>query len=303
MLCANSVIGYLSRKQWNTSKLHTLRIAKQYREDGFCFPLQFFSAEQICQEFYPRYKDFHSECLQKKKWSEYRFKSHLLLPWLNEMLVNNDALKNLAQELLGSDVVIWSTDWCVKPKCSQHHFTWHQDSTYSKFLEDGVTVWLAFSHVRASSGPLLFRKSSHLLGQLPHVESEDESNLLAFGQYIPEDTGDRNESDWNSLEVVTAELQPGQASAHSFLTIHSSSPNKDLEDRVGLAVRLVRTSAGLHRHDRVTHLCGNKFDEFNFEREETPQTTFGQKELAEWRKSMDREKSLYFADRETSSYK
>ena len=191
----------------------------------------------------------------------------------------------------------------MKTRSSRHHFTWHQDSTYSKFGDDGVTVWLAFSRVQANSGPLLFRRSSHLLGQLPHVESEDESNLLAFGQYIPDNY--RNQTtgtSWSSSEIVAAELQPGEASAHNFLTIHSSSPNQDSVDRVGLAVRLVKAAAGVGRRDRVTRLCGNG-DLYDFEMEEVPQTEFGQKELVEWHKSLDREKAMYFADRPQSNYK
>lgn len=215
------------------------------------------------------------------------------------MLVKNDRLKEIACALLATDdVVIWSTDWCVKPSSSDDHFTWHQDSTYSNFGEEGATVWLAFSHVRTTSGPLLFRRSSHLLGQLPHKESEDESNLLAFGQYIPEVQEGRCE--WTLMETVPAELEPGQASAHSFLTVHRSSSNSDSEDRVGLAVRIVRASAGLGRADRVTHLCGSAQ---SFEIEAAPEIEFGKRELREWELSMEREKAMYFADHIHSNYK
>lgn len=278
-------------------RLHTLKLAmaaKQYREDGFCFPLKLFPDQDF--DFLPRYKEFRKTCLQQKKWSEYRFKSHLLLPWLYDLLVNNKQLQEAARSLLQTnDVVIWSTDWCVKPGRSLDHFTWHQDSTYSKL--DGATVWLAFSEVKASSGPLLFRKSSHRFGQVPHVESEDESNLLAFGQYIPE-----SQNAWCSLPVVTAELQPGEASAHSFFTIHRSASNEDSEDRVGLAIRIVAASSGLTRHDRVTRLSGNG-TLHGFEEECPPETEFGTKELHEWQSSMEREKAMYFESSLRSSYK
>eukprot|EP00438_Fugacium_kawagutii_P002527 Skav219544 [mRNA] locus=scaffold1863:29000:29917:+ [translate_table: standard] len=282
----------------------TLQLSQRYQLDGFCFPLELFPEKRhFCREFVPRYEAFRHACLKQKKWSEYRFKSHLLLPWLHDMLVKNDRLKEVACGLLATDdVVIWSTDWCVKPRSSDDHFTWHQDSTYSNFGEEGATVWLAFSHVRTTSGPLLFRRSSHLLGQLPHKESEDESNLLAFGQYIPEvqEQGRRHDSKWTLMETVSAELEPGQASAHSFLTIHRSSSNSDSADRIGLAVRIVRASAGLGRADRATPLCGSAQ---SFEIEAAPEIEFGKRELREWELSMEREKAMYFANHVQSHYK
>ncbi|OLP91871.1 hypothetical protein AK812_SmicGene26372 [Symbiodinium microadriaticum] len=145
--------------------------------------------------------------------------------------------------------VIWSTDWCVKPRSSPQHFTWHQDSTYSKFGLNGCTLWLAFSHVKASSGPILYRRFSQRMGQLKHVEdASDSSNLLAFGQYIPED-------------------EPTPL-----------------------------------RRDRATLLSGQP-EEAHFELEAPPQEELGDKELAEWRKSMDREKAMYFEGHDQTGYK
>ena len=104
------------------------------------------------------------------------------------------------------------------------------------------------------------------------------------------------------MEIVPAELQPGQASAHNFLTIHSSAANSDDADRVGLAVRIVRASAGIGRNDRVTHLCGSANAQ-TFELEAAPTTEFGSRELQEWELSMEREKQMYFAEHERSNYK
>ena len=48
-------------------------------------------------------------------WTDYRFKSHLFLPWLWDALVENELLKEVARSLFQSEtVVLWSTDWCVK---------------------------------------------------------------------------------------------------------------------------------------------------------------------------------------------
>merc|ERR1712194_578021 len=147
-----------------------------------------------------------------------------------------------AQALLEcEDVVVWSTDWCVKPMGTPFRFSWHQDSTYSKFTgRQGVTVWLAFSDVTKEHGPLLFRPGTHKLGQLYHYENEtDGENMLAFGQTIPDSEDSRFEQllpeqrAWNeSPTAVGSGLRPGTSSAHSFEVIHSSQANVAGADRV-----------------------------------------------------------------------
>ncbi|CAE7351245.1 ATJ10 [Symbiodinium natans] len=282
--------------------------------DGYAFPLSLLpgSSADFREKYMPKYLAFRKFCEEKQLWSDYRFKSHVLLPWLHDLLVKNERLHRISKEVLGTDhAVIWSTDWCVKPQTSPQHFTWHQDSTYSKFGLDGVTVWLAFSHVKPSSGPILYRRFSHRMGQLKHVEdSADSANLLAFGQYIPEDdptpltssplSAGRN---WTHLPLVPAcELRPGEATAHSFLTIHSSQANQDPEPRVALAVRLVAGRAGAGRRDRATLLCGQA-EKVCFELEPPPREELGPREFAEWQKSMDREKEMYFEGRDKVAYK
>ncbi|CAE7222504.1 unnamed protein product, partial [Symbiodinium pilosum] len=133
---------------------------------------------------------------------------------------------------------------------------------------------------------------------------------LAFGQAIPEDDPTPLTSsplsvgrNWTDLPVVPAcELLPGEATAHSFLTIHSSQANQDAEDRVALAIRVVAGQAGAGRRDRATLLSG-KPEKVHFELETPPSEELGEREFAEWQKSMDREKEMYFEGRDQKEYK
>lgn len=316
-----------------------------YHSDGFVFPFRVFPGTSA-ELFASRYGAFREEVaraaieatpqatdVQRKvtakrhlsSWSEMRFKSHLVLPWLYDLLVFNQDLLQLCRGFLKSDsldaagqdgsVVIWSSDWCVKPRGGKEHFTWHQDSRYSGFDDDsGVTVWIAFSRIGHDAGPVLFKRSSNKLGPLAHVEDDtDRTNMLAFGQRIPEGDDERN---WYSAcpTVAGAPLEVGEASAHSFSTVHSSQANGSGEDRVGLAVRIVTRESGhrLGRRDRVTLMRGGEPHEQRallnaggahdgaapggFELEDhVPVEELGDREVKEWRQSMDREKEMYFA--------
>ena len=243
--------------------------------------------------------------------------------------MENKTLRNVARALFRSEtIVIWSTDWCVKPLSSEGHFSWHQDSTYSHFGEEALTIWIAFSDLDSDiCGPVAFKRGSHILGQMPHVEKKqskeangddtDDNNMLAFGQTIP----DRFDSemldmlkhlDPKSLSTqqmswvtafqtsVACPLKCGMASAHSFVTIHSSQANRHPDrDRVGLAIRLVNCEANSgklqQRPDCVTLLCGNPEDVKMFGCFELrPLEEFGEQEMKEWQLSIQKENEFYF---------
>ena len=255
------------------------------------------------------------------------------MPWLWDAIVENDRLKRVARSLFSSEtIVIWSTDWCVKPFSSEGHFSWHQDSTYSQFGEDALTLWIAFSDIDSEiCGPVAFKRGSHKLGQMPHVEEKgktdgkNSNNMLAFGQTIPntfdEDVADKvrlegrtplksEQKSWMTMfETSTAcPLVRGMASAHSFLTIHSSQANQHpTRDRVGLAIRLVNAEHDSRKYkerpDRVTLLCGapDKVKQFGG-LEKRPLQEFGEEEMKEWQLSILMENDFYFQSSKLKQY-
>ena len=107
-------------------------------------------------------------------------------------------------------------------------------------------------------------------------------------------------------------MASGTASAHSFLTIHSSQANKHpTKDRVGLAVRLVNAEyddstskiCRASRPDRVTLLLGREENVTNFGGfEKRPSREFGEKEMKEWFFSIQRENEFYFQSSEVKEY-
>ena len=254
----------------------------------------------------------------------------MYLPWLWDIIVENEQLKRVAKELFGSEtIVIWSTDWCVKPCKSEGHFSWHQDSTYSQFAEDALTLWIAFSDIDSEiCGPVAFKLGSHKLGQMPHIEKHDgangsSNNMLALGQTIPEHfdsytieklqfTGANRITDeqkkWmsNHQMVTACPLSCGTASAHSFLTIHSSQPNRHpAKDRIGLALRLINGefNKSEKRSDRVTLLCGKQEDVKRFGGfEKRPVKEFGEEEMKEWQLSIMKENEFYFQSSNVKQY-
>ena len=230
----------------------------QFEADGFISPVLLASPEKrdFLQQAYAEFRhQLQASSEPEHGWSDLRFRSHLYLPWLSDLLLESDLggrlIVSARQVLKSDDLVIWSSDWCVKepPKDRkqaerQGFFSWHQDSTYSGF--DGsqaVTFWIAFCDLLdPACGPVRFRAGSHKLGQLHHTKNVGEAgNMLAFGQCIEAEA-------WASQvehlgEKIAFPLRVGEASIHDFSVVHASDENLARDARIGLAVRVVRADA------------------------------------------------------------
>jgi ectoine hydroxylase-related dioxygenase (phytanoyl-CoA dioxygenase family) len=92
------------------------------------------------------------------------------------------------------------------------------------------------------SGCLRRIPSSHVLGQLPHVEGQEEAtdNALALQQEIVNPDNIPNMDPQNAQAMV---LEQGEASVHSFWTVHSSFTNATSHRRIGLAMCFVSAHA------------------------------------------------------------
>jgi len=244
-----------------------------------------------------RYREYRQLLEEHQlQWSEFRFKSHLLLPWVWE-LVQHPSIVQSVQDVLGTErVSVWSTDWVCKPAKSSSRFSWHQDSTYAGMqpAERVVTVWLALCSVTARAGCVQFMPGSHKSGQLQHKEIPDADNMLAFGQTCPA-AGD----------PVSAVLQAGEASIHSFFTVHGSGGNEEDWDRLGLAIRYfcsdeVQKSGAVER-EMVTCVSGEPSPYFDVE--QAPSVVLGESEQALWKEAMRRENANYFQSSQQKAHK
>jgi non-heme Fe2+,alpha-ketoglutarate-dependent halogenase len=266
-------------------------LGRQCIEDGFAFPVRVLSPAQA-QECLLSLKDFEQQCGGSLK-SDNRFKIHLLLPWAWD-LVHHPAVVELACACLRTrDVWCWSTDVNAKEPASATHFTWHQDSTYAGITPSGraVTIWLALTPSRRESGCLRCIPQSHVLGQLPHAEGQGGTdNALSLQQEII------NLEHTHHLVPDTAQamvLEPGEASVHSFSTVHSSSANTTSHRRIGLAMRFVSahaTKAGMAQ-ESATLVSGEGHNLFL--PESRPVQTMGLAEQAAHAAAMALERANY----------
>ena len=255
-----------------------------YRQKGFHFPLRVLSAEEA--RGYRDRLEAHERATGAPIAGNMRHKVHLLFTWANQ-LARHPAILDAVEDVIGPDILCWSTSFFIKEAHSPSFVSWHQDATYwGLSTDDVITAWVAFADAPVESGAMKFWPGSHLRNQLEHRDTFDKDNLLTRGQEIAVDVPEG--------EGVDVALKAGEMSLHHVLLAHGSGPNTTGDRRIGLAIRYipphvrqlkVRDSAMLVR-GRDTH--------GNFDLEPDPKADLDEAALAAHRDAVDRNvKALY----------
>ena len=169
-----------------------------------------------------------------------RVKSHLLFPWADS-LVRDPNILDIVEDLIGPDILCWSTTHFIKEPNTPHYVSWHQDLTYWGLdPADVVTAWVALSPASVESGCMRVIPGSHKKEIVPHTDTFAEHNLLSRGQEIAIEV--------DEAAGVDLILSPGEISLHHVKLAHGSGPNRTDDRRIGFAIRYmpphVRQTAG-----------------------------------------------------------
>lgn len=163
-----------------------------------------------------------------------RHKGHLVLPWL-ATLIRDPRLIAPVADLLGPDLLCWSSNAFIKDPGDGHFVSWHQDATYwGLSAHDVVTAWVALTPSNPENGCMRVLPGSHRWPVQPHRDTHDPANLLTRGQEIAVEVDESN-----AVDLV---LAPGEMSLHHVLIAHASGPNCSAGRRIGMAIRYIPTS-------------------------------------------------------------
>ena len=202
-----------------------------YQREGYVFPLRAVSTRQAA--LYREALQKHEAGTGKPLAGKYKHKEHLLFTWASE-LVHNAHILDAVSDLIGPNILCWTTNFFIKEPDSAGFVSWHQDSTYWGLdSDDVVTAWVAFSDATPESGCMGFIPGSHKIDQLPHLDTFHRDNLLSRGQEIAVEV----ERD----KAVMVQLTAGEMSLHHIKLVHSSEPNRSADRRIGLAIRYIPT--------------------------------------------------------------
>jgi len=236
----------------------------QFHKNGFLPAFPVLSVDQA-EQLRGNLESFEAENEGVLKGS-LRFKNHLLFKWLSD-LIRSPTILDTVEEIIGPDIMVWSTDWWIKEANSPQFVSWHQDSQYWGLDTDKlITVWVALSPSTIQSGCMRVLPGSHLGPDLVHEETYHDDNMLTRGQSI----GDINED-----KVVNLLVDIGQAVLFAFRIAHASYPNQTDDRRIGLAIRYIPPDAQQKFSDQDSAALVRGVDNYqHFELEPEPRYDF-----------------------------
>jgi len=198
-----------------------------YRRDGFCFPIDLLSAAEAAAA------RGNMEALEAEHGREtlrlyLKEGPHYTLRFASE-LARHPRVLDAVEDIIGPDVLLWSSAIWIKEPGDGRYVSWHQDGRYWGLEPfDGVSVWIALSPATEESGAMRMIPGTHLGPVVDHVDTYAEGNLLTRGQAIP---------GVDEARAVTVALSPGQMSLHAMGTFHGSGPNRAGDRRIGFSAQ------------------------------------------------------------------
>src|SRR5258705_11720704 len=166
---------------------------ERYQDDGFLSPNAALAREEA------------ATCLRKLEAFEqtvggpltsdgtdarYRSRTHVLLSWVHS-LTRNPGILDTVEDLIGPNILVYTSTWFIKESESAAIAAWHQDATYFGLRPYvHVTAWLALTDATAEDGCMEFLPGCYPRGQLPPRAGVVAASADRAGQAVTIDVDD-----------------------------------------------------------------------------------------------------------------
>ena len=206
-----------------------------YRHDGFCFPVDGIGPDRAkkARAELEAYEATLGAPLTAAGREE-RYKLHVRLPWACD-LVRDPAVLDAVEDIIGPDILVWTSTFFIKEPQTTAITMWHQDATYFGLRpHDHITAWIALSEASETAGCMEFVPEGGDARLYRHRANADPNSINGGGQTI--------EERFDKGHTVRGRLKMGQFSLHHTLCIHSSPPNNSDDRRIGYGISYVPAS-------------------------------------------------------------
>ena len=190
---------------------------ESFRRDGFVCPVPVMPAAEAAG-------------LRRQLEAVQRSRAFLLFKWLDD-LIRDPRVLDPIEQLIGPDILCWSTIFWIKDAGSKSFVSWHQDNTYwGLSSRNVVTAWFAISDASVDAGCMSVLPGSHLGEALAHEDTYHEDNMLTRGQTI---------RSIDEARAVSMPLRAGEMSLHNYCLAHGSGPNLTADRRIGVSMHFM----------------------------------------------------------------
>lgn len=205
---------------------------ESYRRDGFLFPFPALAEEERleCLAGLERYERWLGGPVPGAdlRW---RTQPHALLPWYAN-LARNPRILDVVEDLIGPDILVWTSTFFIKEASSPTFAAWHQDSTYFGLEPyDQVTAWVALTDASEEAGCMEVLSAHGAPRQMRHEPRKLANSINRTGQTITEPLDEAG--------ATAMHLEAGSFSLHHTLCVHRSAPNRASHRRIGLGINYI----------------------------------------------------------------
>ncbi len=264
-----------------------------YQRDGYYFPVRVM-AETDARDLRRRL-EAHEAKAGEPLQGNWRHKTHLLFTWADEM-VHHPAIVDAVEDVIGPDILCWTTNFFIKEPHSPGFVSWHQDSTYWGLdPDDVITAWVALTDSNLVSGCMKVIPGTHTVAQIPHVDTFHQDNLLSRGQEIAVEV--------DQAKAVDVVLKPGEISLHHIKLVHGSEPNRSDDRRIGFAIRYIPTYVRQTKVRDSATLVRGVDKHHNFDLEPRPAQDLDAAALAAHKDAIDRQVAALYQGTDKQAFR
>jgi hypothetical protein len=244
-----------------------------WRRDGYLYPLPLLSDDELkdCRAGLARFEAWLGAPVNASKELKWRTMPHLILPWVSR-LAHDPRILDCIEDLLGPDIMVFTSTFFIKDASTRTIADWHQDSTYYGLEpKEEVTVWVALTDASRDAGCMDVLPGA--LTQMPHAAHVVADSVNRAGQRITVPL--------DETRAVAMPLKAGQFSMHHGLCPHRSGPNTLSTRRIGLGLNFIPAGArptGAHRTAGMLVRGSDRFG--HFEPVSAPATELGEDAIA-----------------------
>ncbi|HKI65328.1 MAG TPA: phytanoyl-CoA dioxygenase family protein [Burkholderiales bacterium] len=200
----------------------------QYRRDGYVCPVPVMPASEAVglRAKLEAFEATQGGRLEPGK----RSRAFMLFKWLDDLIRDARVLDPIEQ-LIGPDILCWSTIFWIKEAGSKSFVSWHQDNTYwGLSSRNVVTAWFAISEASVEAGCMKVMPGTHTRETLAHEDTYDADNMLTRGQAI---------RGLDEARAASMPLRAGEMSLHNYCLAHGSGPNLSPDRRIGVSMHFM----------------------------------------------------------------
>jgi ectoine hydroxylase-related dioxygenase (phytanoyl-CoA dioxygenase family) len=206
-------------------------LQRRMRQRGFAGPMRIFSLREAAKLRESFYSTTGIDERRPGKSPTSLARMHWANDWVWEMATHSDLL-DVAEEIIGEDIVLWNTAFWYKPYDGQKPVPWHQEGVLFRGIEPRInlTAWIALTESNIENGCLRVVPAQDR-SFIEH-ESLVAGSTRRLDHAVPHSYIDES-------RAIDMEMAPGEVLFFDEGLIHCSGVNQRPDTaRIGFSVRL-----------------------------------------------------------------